>query len=630
MSRDDYELIKNRTFVNPYNFVFTDFKKSPDRRNIENVLGDLSCKISCILTTRSPLIIPDTERKKDNQGHFEYPFYSTRGEGGDYVIPGSALRGTIRSSYEAVTESCLVTAANADSLHARDSFRDAKLPGILVFQNGKIQLYKARRYMLLIKNKKDEKFKRLGQSAYEINYNEGSIKINGKLCKTGAMLSFNPLMEKNGSEKEFLKNGKKTGAKMVKAVNNNGSHLGLLCVGEFFTRKHHASIFVQEDKIESCGDLKKAFDNFIKVVDLYNDEKVNLSIRKEKRRYYAGLKEIAEEVRKNGGKFPVWYRITDGKIVLSPGQISRSVFSTSEKEMVGKKSPCADRWNVCPACALFGMIKASGEDSGSLGSRVRISDAVCVTDVPLLKSITLNELSSPKCSYMPFYTNDGRKKKDTPPTFDDNEISFKGRKYYWHGIPQSRDAERNKRNSSFEVLGEDTRFSFNVFLDRVTEQEIADMLWILTLGEDRSDGDYCYKLGHGKPLGFGSVKITIDDVRIRKYKNGWTESQRNADELIEKSKLFNNTKATEELLTISNINFFAKASVSYPYVTNEKGDRQNIPESNNTAPHQWFGFNREGKTGLQRISDIANKDGTKAAAYKAMHPCRYRKKDKQH
>ena len=93
-------------FINPYNFVPINLKKterSDITKNQENTItGYLDCQLRC----KTPLAIPDTSRKvKNDNEHQKYPFFSVGGE--KPVIPGSSIRGVIRSAYETITDSCL-------------------------------------------------------------------------------------------------------------------------------------------------------------------------------------------------------------------------------------------------------------------------------------------------------------------------------------------------------------------------------------------------------------------------------------------------------------------------------------------------------------------------------------------
>ena len=69
--------------------------------------GLLTGKIRCRLTTRTPLIVPDTSNddffQTGVEGHESYAFFSVNG---DIMLPGSEIRGMLSSVYEALTNSC--------------------------------------------------------------------------------------------------------------------------------------------------------------------------------------------------------------------------------------------------------------------------------------------------------------------------------------------------------------------------------------------------------------------------------------------------------------------------------------------------------------------------------------------
>ena len=111
MARGSYIWNERSSFVNPYNFVSSDFsQKTKADLKKEKYTGVLKCH----LITKTPVAIPgeiieETRvEEKLNQMHKTYEFFNY-GEG-KYVIPGSSIRGAVRSVYEAITDSCYVTA----------------------------------------------------------------------------------------------------------------------------------------------------------------------------------------------------------------------------------------------------------------------------------------------------------------------------------------------------------------------------------------------------------------------------------------------------------------------------------------------------------------------------------------
>lgn len=148
-----YSRSTDKFFVNPYNFV--SIKNGADRppggiHDGKLLTGMLHCK----LTVKTPLAIPDVEKKSEDESvpkHYHYSFFSV---GDKYTIPGSSIRGAIRSMYEALTDSCFVTMPDEELLSLRVEPRRARefKPGILIKEivDGKETwvLYKAERLLL--------------------------------------------------------------------------------------------------------------------------------------------------------------------------------------------------------------------------------------------------------------------------------------------------------------------------------------------------------------------------------------------------------------------------------------------------------------------------------------------------
>ena len=107
-----YKRNESIQFVNPYNFI----RLSNENYSIIREKSDddhISGVIKCKLITKTPLCIPDVEKKNEDQGvknHFIYPFFSVgEKENEEYIIPGSSIRGVIRSMHETLTGSCSFT-----------------------------------------------------------------------------------------------------------------------------------------------------------------------------------------------------------------------------------------------------------------------------------------------------------------------------------------------------------------------------------------------------------------------------------------------------------------------------------------------------------------------------------------
>ena len=159
MAQAEYQRCTDKFFVNPYTFVDIDrnTKKVADAEEFyqkeELHTGYLECK----LVTRTPLGIPDDERKQvDDEKHASYPFFSACGA--HPLIPGSSLRGVVRSVYETVSDSCLSTMQENTGLSFRVGVTDAYDPGLLIREkeaDGEAQwrLYKAKKYLIPCKGR---------------------------------------------------------------------------------------------------------------------------------------------------------------------------------------------------------------------------------------------------------------------------------------------------------------------------------------------------------------------------------------------------------------------------------------------------------------------------------------------
>lgn len=148
---------------------------------------------------------------------------------------------------------------------------------------------------------------------------------------------------------------------------------------------------------------------------------------------------------------------------------------------------CRDPKRLCPACRLFGF--QSGENS-FLG-KVSISDAVAISQVET-ETLTIEALMEPKPRHRIWYENSGQ------------QGVMGGRKFYYHQPSGPRTTEKIKYNKTVEAVPPGTIFEFTVDYTNLTDDEVALLIFILTLEEPM-----CHKVGMGKPVSLGSVKIEI-------------------------------------------------------------------------------------------------------------------------
>lgn len=633
-TKTKYVISENAMFRNPYNFIPTDFNtKSQADTDEEKIAGMLECS----LYTKSPIAILDTITSvKDDEGHTRH--YFMKDEQGNYLIPGSSLRGTIRSVHEAVTDSCFSTIKEDEYITSRVT-KSFKNVGILKRENDEWKLYEATRYMLLAgeknickgsteKNstkkdstKKDSTEKKSIEinvrvwecSQYMVCYDDNGKYINDDISKiySGNMLYMLPLKDENGKRiryrKKIGKDGKEIScgwvAEKVSSKQHKGWLKGYLVLGEeFSSKKHHESVFCinQEngnDKIIAIDKdvMKSAIKGLEETYRVYNDVAINRNLAKKPEvGWYSSFIRMKED-----GCIPVWYDYQEANniLYLSFAAIGRRAYLNSYWDLVRKKKPCRTKQNMCATCSVFGMV--SKEDA--LASRVRFTDATCNTDTAV-KVMTLTELSSPKPSYLPFYLRKRNvKSKEDKQEFgyDNRQYELRGRKFYWHDKTIKTTEEKTVRNATVETLQllENEKFSFKVYFDGITKKELKYLVYSLNFGENEIDGKLCHKIGHGKPIGLGSVKIVVDNIQQRNFslENGYTNEVNVYDDVKCSIELSAEEKSEQKAISylekIVSIEQKNNIETCYPYILIPQNTIYNSLSQNETAAHHWFSEN---------------------------------------
>ncbi|MEW6403476.1 MAG: TIGR03986 family CRISPR-associated RAMP protein [Chloroflexota bacterium] len=251
---------------------------------------------------------------------------------------------------------------------------------------------------------------------------------------------------------------------------------------------------------------------------------------------------------------PVFYTFVGGKVIafghtpnfripVVPG--SRAI---TPQDFVPKKireDPLPD-----VADALFGWVeedKWGPHQPPHYAGRVFFSDAYCESDGDVWYSndpIVPHVLASPKVTTFQHYlTQDGMKhnpdKKETlayygTPT---NEANIRGYKMYWHKGKnpniQATDEERKKTKDTqftqIRPVKAGIKFKFTIRFENLHPEELGALWWALELPGNAQE-TYYHKLGMGKPLGMGAVKINpklhLSRRVARKKENGEIEKGR--------------------------------------------------------------------------------------------------------
>lgn len=581
-----YEFSQEKFVINPYTFVRS--KKDVKRfKEIEENEKLHTGVISCKLIVKTPLLIPDVEKATGltDDKNVEYPFMSIgNSENIRYIIPGSSLRGPIRSTYEALTNSCFVTAGSSQNISTRT--KAPFEPGLLMWAGNKLVLKPARAYLFKVGD-------------YKSNRNDDTDNVwciatqeeLRRKYRYGDTIYFEGRTSKKG--KYFVK---KVGATLKK---------GYMYIGEYISKKRHESIFIDKKEPNILSEnLDLAYQKLKETIKIYQNEKINKNLTKDQDGiFHHGYDQVDFESFENGEieALPVWYKkikqdetgqneTKQDRVYLSFAGIGRYNYEKGMDELLGERKPCTSRNNLCPACRIFG-VTGKNEEKG-IASRVRFSDIIIDEDIEF-KKYSLSPLRSPHPSYLPFYAITS----DYNQGYDAEGSDIRGRKFYWHHASENTDI--NNADTTIEGIKSGI-FSFSVYYEDLTETQLEHVLWLLCLGENKEDGKYCFKIGHGKPLGYGSVKIIVYGYKERTVEDGnyvlSSNSQSDVNNKVAEVDLFENDTDTNfenvtDLKRVLNFNTLNKKEVSYPYVLDGEGKRSSDPNDVNMSSAKWFSEN---------------------------------------
>lgn len=177
--------------------------------------------------------------------------------------------------------------------------------------------------------------------------------------------------------------------------------------------------------------------------------------------------------------------------------------------------------------AMFGFIRPEKRKTGKQGDRERayagrlsVTDARIITDIsdPFEPEITPPILGSPKPTAFQHYlvqpqTNDPKKFIH----YDSTEAKIRGHKLYWRQrretatqIPSATTASpapNDTQHTRMRPVKRGIQFRFRVDFENLTDIELGALAWVLLLGSEDHHPNARHMLGMGKPFGMGVVKL---------------------------------------------------------------------------------------------------------------------------
>ena len=506
-------------FVNPYNFIGFPENKARAYTDEDRHTGVIEYKI----TTKTPLFIPNSSSDKAFKEsdyvpeHKSYDFFSyteldgnQRYEGEYYVpvIPGSEMRGVVRSVYETLTDSCLGL-LNEETYPVKRS-AEAFKPALLYRDpSGKIVLYEAKSY-------------RIGSPKQPQN-NRRPAPDGFEDMRNGMPVCFaEPLKDDKGQPKPIS-----TYVIKDTVAQDSRENTGYLLKWGMGVKKSRYHVFVAGKSLGIQLTRENVERQLMDLIASYLDQPAVL--RENQLAYEEYEKDLINFLRGKGTDyFPVNYSkltLNSRTLYLSPAVFTKEVSAQSIGSLAKEFAPCKE--NYCPACDLFGYVGKNNESSK--GSSIRFTDLYVdkgkedksPEDYYACDKLTIQTLGEPKLGNVDFYLK--KPQGANYWTYDYyikgngkiniQEGMLRGRKYYWHHrnpkVPAG--VEATKLNKTIRPLKSNVTFIGKLYFEGISKKQLVQLIWILNSGTEKLG----LKLGGAKPLGFGSIACEVTGVKER-------------------------------------------------------------------------------------------------------------------
>ena len=156
-----------------------------------------------------------------------------------------------------------------------------------------------------------------------------------------------------------------------------------------------------------------------------------------------------------------------------------------------------------------------GDKQRAYAGRVTVSDAVSNKEVSFYangKEITPKILSSPKPTSFQKYLEQNTDNPRRMQHYDSTDATLRGHKLYWHqgGDPdfvEPKPDDKPNVHTKMKPIARGNRFQFRIHFNALSATELGALLWVLTPPGEQNK-TYAHKIGMGKALGLGSVKLT--------------------------------------------------------------------------------------------------------------------------
>jgi CRISPR-associated protein (TIGR03986 family) len=560
----------NAYFENPYNFI-----PAWPRETASGELADRaplghhryhpdhwSGRITVRLTTKTPLLVPDHGKERPD-GHKIFGIRTD--QSGAPYLPPTSIKGMLRAAFEAVTNSRMgIWSSNNDEKLA---FRRPATAGLIPVRI-EVRPHQNKNILAAVE------YEAIPLRCYEKHprsRDAGRQNAGEKYCNADAY-------PKHGDEIRYNPSNRQIALYRQGDPERPGWKRGFVVInGPNIKGKTSERIFLEKSGTKYYPITKQTKSDWETLIRNYQTIHIK-DLEKRKKENKQPYDYLGHEPGKTAWSRHIWNQdsaalkegllcyaqIKDNKLYrLFPVLISRDLYAAAPKELLPPSlHPAARLTELSPADRVFGWVNQRGH--GQHKGQLRVGAVRCEAQANAIQrfepGIPLAILGAPKPAQSRFYA--AKNPLGTP--YDKGIVKaltyqpdhgLRGRKVFPHQLQAEHDrywAQSNDPVEPFRIGTTDvfqewkrpqgiqddqnrtitawvkpgTTFTFTLEVTNLSNVELGALLWLLDLPE----GHY-HRLGGGKPLGLGSVRLNIDSLDLKTGKL-FTEEYRSFGEVV--------------------------------------------------------------------------------------------------
>lgn len=528
----------------PYNFVEINKKvRKPENNKIQphDVIekGKLSGVIEYEITAKTPIIVDD------GSGHFYKNIY------GETAIPGSTVRGLVRSNMQILSASSVAADIQDGRLMYRNvangknkdryndilgnktiqySLKDGKKGQLSVLENVKAGYIRNEggKYRIFGTVKDGTAIKK-GDMNYYVKSERKILEDREKEKKFGFLINHKPYILQNNNA-QFKKRNDRNGRVHYEGDENKYYHPYYMPISYSIEGEKTVSAINDKGILDLNGYLvstgmmreKKAV-YIIPEIDEAEDKAIDITKEDidDFRRDYESRKNQVETMDKgffnlpnDGETKPVFYIQLGSKLYFGFTPRLRLFYDKTICEGLDENQKNA---GVDYCKSIFGYTPDSNntQNNGDSGKKAGYKSRVAFMDALMVKGSGKEQekkvslvLGSPKpTSYLDYLTP--KTDIDAVASYN-NDFMLRGIKQYWlkKEVDSPSASKNEKVSSGFTPYTAGTGFKGRVRFDNLSEDELGMLLWSIQL-EDNSNQN----IGKGKPYGYGRVEVKVTGLK---------------------------------------------------------------------------------------------------------------------